>query len=257
MSRLLAVAPAVLLRVGIPIVTGGVGTPAGLGQQILPILAGQPAALPVGAGVLAAVVEEADVVVLLLQGLDLPHDECVQLFEVARQLFRDVEIHGAPVPGSGRAIARAGSPRTTLPEASSKAYAMPPKRLDGCRRRVCCGVAACGIHRRRNRRRAGRACGRARPRRGPGSGSPARQETPCATASRIRSPTSSSRPTPTRAPASRDTATTWMRDISSSSTSGAARTGTRRRSTSAPRSTRTGTMPSASPTWTPRVSRAK
>ena len=46
-----------------------------LAQQLLPLVVRQAAALPVGAGVLAAVVEEADVVVLLLERLDLRLDE--------------------------------------------------------------------------------------------------------------------------------------------------------------------------------------
>ena len=49
-----------------------VGALARLGQQRLPLLARQAVVVPVGARVFAAVVEEADVVVLrLLQRLDL------------------------------------------------------------------------------------------------------------------------------------------------------------------------------------------
>ncbi len=58
-----AVPPAVLLRVGVAIVARGIGTAPGLGEQRLPLLPGQAAPLPVGARVLAAVIEEADVVV--------------------------------------------------------------------------------------------------------------------------------------------------------------------------------------------------
>ena len=60
-----AVPAAALHREGVAVVAGGVGPAARLGEQRLPLAAGQAAAVPVGAGVLAAVVEEADVVVLL------------------------------------------------------------------------------------------------------------------------------------------------------------------------------------------------
>ena len=64
-----AVLAAVLLGEGVAVVAGGVGPAAHLAEQRLPLLVGQAAALPVGAGVLAAVVEEAVVVVLLWRGL--------------------------------------------------------------------------------------------------------------------------------------------------------------------------------------------
>ena len=62
-----AVLAAELLRERIAVVAGRVGPAAGLAQQRLPLVVGQPAAVPVGAGVLAAMVEEALVVVLLLR----------------------------------------------------------------------------------------------------------------------------------------------------------------------------------------------
>ena len=49
---------------GVAVVAGGVGAAARLGEQRLPLAAREAAALPVGARVLAAVIEEADVVVL-------------------------------------------------------------------------------------------------------------------------------------------------------------------------------------------------
>ncbi len=58
-----AVLAAVLLRERVAVVPGGVGAAAGLVQQRLPLVVGQTAAFPVGARVLAPVVEEADVVV--------------------------------------------------------------------------------------------------------------------------------------------------------------------------------------------------
>jgi hypothetical protein len=50
----------------------------------------QAAALPVGARVLAPMVEEADVVVLLLERLDLALDEVIQLGQVRAQRLRQV-----------------------------------------------------------------------------------------------------------------------------------------------------------------------
>ena len=64
----------------------------------------QAAALPVGAGVLTAVIEEPDVVVLLLERLDLALDEVVQLPEVGDEIRWEVEVHEAPF-GVGRRAA--------------------------------------------------------------------------------------------------------------------------------------------------------
>jgi hypothetical protein len=68
--------------------------------------AGQPATFPVGAGVLATVVEEADVVVLLLQRAYLPLDELIQLAQVGDQVARDLKVHirgyAGPVVQFGR-----------------------------------------------------------------------------------------------------------------------------------------------------------
>ena len=104
---------AVLLRERVAVVAGGVGPPAGLAEQRLPLLVGQPAAVPVGAGVLPAVVEEADVVVLLLERLDLAFDELVELGEVGDEVGWQVEVHvsqlgsrGERRPTSGRTSAR-------------------------------------------------------------------------------------------------------------------------------------------------------
>jgi len=96
---------AVFLRERIPVVAGRVGPPPGLGEQRLPVAAGQPAAVPVGSGVLPAVVEEPDVVVLLLERLDLALDELVEFFQVLPQVLGQIEVHvlvsfGAPDRGS-------------------------------------------------------------------------------------------------------------------------------------------------------------
>ena len=61
----------------------------GLAHQVLPLLVRQAAdGVEVGAGVLAAVVEEADVVVLLLEGLDLALDELVEVLVQELDQFR-------------------------------------------------------------------------------------------------------------------------------------------------------------------------
>ena len=88
-----AVPAAVLGGEGVAVVPGGVGAPHRLGQQGLPLAAGQATAVPVGAGILAPVIEEPDVVVLLLEGAYLPLDELVQFGEVGGQIGRDLEVH--------------------------------------------------------------------------------------------------------------------------------------------------------------------
>ena len=72
---------------------GGVGAIPGLGQKGLPLGAGQAVVVPVGAGVFAAVVEEALVVVLRLQRRDLGFDEAVKLVQIGGHVRRHVEIH--------------------------------------------------------------------------------------------------------------------------------------------------------------------
>ena len=88
-----AILPAVACRERVPIVAGGVGSPAGLGEQCFPFGVGQPTAVPVGASVLAPVVEEADVVVSRLERLDLFFDELVQFGEVLDEVTRQGEVH--------------------------------------------------------------------------------------------------------------------------------------------------------------------
>src|SRR5262249_39467983 len=96
-----------------------------LAQQRLPFLAGQPAAVPVRAGILAPVVEEPDVVVLALQRADLPLDELVQLAEVGGQVRRDIEVHDLP-PSLGGAL------RHTQPTAAPPAASTPAATLARC-----------------------------------------------------------------------------------------------------------------------------
>ena len=70
----------------------GIGPAPCFVQERLPGFVGQPAPFPVRAGILPAVVEEADVVVLLLRRFDFPFDEFVQLLKIGRQFRRDFEI---------------------------------------------------------------------------------------------------------------------------------------------------------------------
>ena len=93
-----AVLAAVLLRERITIVAGVVGELARLREQRLPILRRQAAAVPVGARVFAAMVEEADVVVGIFERLDDALDEFVEFDEVVGQVFWNVEIHRVFLP---------------------------------------------------------------------------------------------------------------------------------------------------------------
>jgi hypothetical protein len=73
---------------------GGIRSPAHLAQQRVPLGAGDATVLDVGAGELPPVVEEADVVVLLLERLDLGLDEVVDSRQQLGDLYRDLEVHG-------------------------------------------------------------------------------------------------------------------------------------------------------------------
>jgi len=74
-------------------VTGLVGAPLHLGQQLFPLVPRLAVIVPVGAGMLAAMVEEADIVVLALQRPDLALDEFVELDQIGRDVGGNVEIH--------------------------------------------------------------------------------------------------------------------------------------------------------------------
>ena len=73
---------------------GLVGAAAHLGQKRLPFVARLAVIVPVGAGMLAAMVEEADIVVLALERPDLALDEGVELAQIGRDIGGNVEIHG-------------------------------------------------------------------------------------------------------------------------------------------------------------------
>ena len=90
-----AVLPAVLLREWVSVVAGSVGPSPGFAKKCLPPVVREPASLPVRSRIFASVIEESNVVVLLLERLDLPLDEVVELDQVVGQLLRQVEVHGA------------------------------------------------------------------------------------------------------------------------------------------------------------------
>ena len=73
---------------------GGVREILGLAQQRFPFMPRQAAVLEIGARPFAAMIEEADVVVGLLQRLDLARDEAVELVEIGCEVGRQVEIQG-------------------------------------------------------------------------------------------------------------------------------------------------------------------
>lgn len=71
----------------------GVGEVAGLREEGFPVCVREAACVPVGAGVLAAVVEEADVVVFVLEGEDLGFDEGVEGGEELLEGGGNGEVH--------------------------------------------------------------------------------------------------------------------------------------------------------------------
>ena len=72
-----------------------VGPPAHFAQQRFPLVPRQPVAIPIRPRMLAPVIEEADVVVLVLERLDLAFDESVQLGEQLFDLRRNAKVHGS------------------------------------------------------------------------------------------------------------------------------------------------------------------
>jgi len=70
-----------------------IGQPPGLAEQLLPLLVREPLVVPIGARILATVIEESDVVVSLLERLDLAFDELIEFYEVVGQVLGNVEVH--------------------------------------------------------------------------------------------------------------------------------------------------------------------
>lgn len=90
------------VRVGFAAELGGEGEPVeavvvgqtpGLGEEGFPFVPWEALVVPVCAGVFAAVVEEAVVVVLVLEGEDRGLDEGVEGADVVDKVWGEVEIH--------------------------------------------------------------------------------------------------------------------------------------------------------------------
>ncbi len=97
--------------------TGRVGPPSHLLEQRLPLGVRPTVAVPVGTAVLPSVVEEPDVVVLALQGLDLSLDEGIEFVEQGLDFLWDIEVH---IDLSCRVGAGSGQPRQILGPVGSR-----------------------------------------------------------------------------------------------------------------------------------------
>ena len=84
----------VLLRERVTEMARRVGAAFRLQEQRFPLLVRQTAAVPVGPRVFAPMVEEALVVVLRLERLDLLLDEIIQLFQVGDEVRGKIVVHG-------------------------------------------------------------------------------------------------------------------------------------------------------------------
>ena len=73
-----AILPPKLLRQRVPEVSGSVCSPAHLPQQCLPIFSWQTLSVPIRPGMLAAMIEETDVVVLCFQRFDFALNEIIE-----------------------------------------------------------------------------------------------------------------------------------------------------------------------------------
>ena len=93
-----AVFAAVFLGKRIAVVASVVGEFARFREQRFPLLGRQTAAVPVGTRVFAPVIEEADVVVRVLQRFDYLLDEVVEFDQIVGQIFWNVEIHRVFLP---------------------------------------------------------------------------------------------------------------------------------------------------------------
>src|SRR5947207_14050884 len=72
-----------------------------LAQQRLPLAPRQPAIIEIGARPFAAVIEEADIIVLVFQRLDRKRNEAIKLVEIGDQVSRQCKIQGAAPTFSG------------------------------------------------------------------------------------------------------------------------------------------------------------
>ena len=84
---------AIFLRQCITQMARLVGEFAHLAEQFFPLMARQALIVPIGAGMLATVVEKALIIVLRLKRLDFLFNEIVEHREVVGELLGDREIH--------------------------------------------------------------------------------------------------------------------------------------------------------------------
>ena len=73
--------------------TSLIGAAFGFTQEGFPFRAGQAVILKIGAGIFAAMVEKADIVVCLLEWMDFSFNERILFFEIGLQISWDIEIH--------------------------------------------------------------------------------------------------------------------------------------------------------------------
>src|SRR3954453_1307682 len=90
-----AVLAAVAPRNGEAQMAGVVGEILGMAQQRFPFMTRQAAILEIGPRPFAAMIEEADVVVLRFQRLDLERNEAVELGGIGDEIRRQGKIQGA------------------------------------------------------------------------------------------------------------------------------------------------------------------
>ncbi len=62
-------------------------------EQLFPLVPRQPLIVPVGARMLAAMVEKADIVVRKLERLDLGRDKAIELVQIGRKVGGHRKIH--------------------------------------------------------------------------------------------------------------------------------------------------------------------
>src|SRR5258708_11000996 len=105
-----------------------VGATPHLGQKRLPFMPRLAVIVPVGAGMLAAMVEEADIVVLALERPDLALDEFVKLAQVGCDLRGNLEVHGRFLPLRPSYAAGRSMRKQLPPPSAAKQTASPPWR---------------------------------------------------------------------------------------------------------------------------------
>jgi hypothetical protein len=75
--------------------SGLVGAPAHLAEQIFPFVTGKAAAVKIGARPFATMIEKTDVIVLALERLDFFFDKSVELAEISFDVDRNCKVHSS------------------------------------------------------------------------------------------------------------------------------------------------------------------